>query len=211
MSTPTPTPAPPAGSTPPEGGTGGTGPAGSPPPATPPVPPADSGDGTDWKAMARQWEKRAKENGTAAAELEKLKAANQTEQEKAIAAAEKNGRTAALSEAAPQIAQARLEAAAARAGVDLAPLAEFIDVTRFIGDDGTVDDKAIKAAVEKLGKLAPARGAGRSGADLGGGGGSGDQAHSLDKEIAQAKANGDWRTVMRLENSKLATAEAAQN
>lgn len=199
------------GTPPPPGGEGGTPPPVVPPvvpPVAPPVVPAAGGDGTDWKAEARKWETRAKENKGAVDELATLKASQMTEQEKAVAAAEKAGRTAAQAAAAPQIAQARLEAAAARAGVDLTPLAEYIDVGKFIDKDGAVDDAAIKKAVEKLGKLAP-KGAGRSGGDLGGGG-SGDQAQSLDKQIAQAKADGNWRRAMQLENTKLMAAEAAQ-
>ncbi|MER5213696.1 hypothetical protein ABT063_24770 [Streptomyces sp. NPDC002838] len=177
-----------------------------PAPPSPPAPPASTppagGAEPDWKAEARKWEQRAKDNKGAVDELEKLKAAQMTEQEKAVAAAEKQGRTAALSEAAPQIAQARLEAAAARAGVDLSEFAEYLDVGKFIDKDGAVDDKAIKAAVDKFAKLAPPKGPGRSGGDLGGG--SGDQGPTLDQQIAQAKADGNWRLAMRLENSKLA-------
>lgn len=43
---------------------------------------------TDWKAEARKWEQRAKKSQAAEIELEKLKAAQMTEQEKAIARAE---------------------------------------------------------------------------------------------------------------------------
>lgn len=43
---------------------------------------------TDWKAMSRKWEKRAKENEAAAKELEELKAASMTEQELAAKKAE---------------------------------------------------------------------------------------------------------------------------
>lgn len=53
-------------------------------------------DNTDWRAKyeemrqhSRDWEKKAKANESAADELEKLKAANLSEQEKAIARAEK--------------------------------------------------------------------------------------------------------------------------
>ncbi|MCM2394354.1 hypothetical protein [Streptomyces albipurpureus] len=166
--------------------------------------PGTSGDGTDWKAMARQWEKRAKENSGAQTELEKIRAANMSEQEKAVTAAEKAGRTAALSEAAPLIAQAKLEAAAALAGVDLTTLAEYIDLKRFVDKDGQVDDTAIKKAVTTFAKLAPARGAGRSGGDMGGGSGSGDQAASIDKQIADATAKRDFATVIRLKRQKAA-------
>lgn len=196
------------GSDPTPSAPGSADPAPTPPTPALPAPPtpgsSEGGEGPDWKTEARKWEARAKENKTAADELEKLKAAQMSEQEKTVAAAEKQGRTAALAEAAPQIAQARLEAAAARAGVDLAPLAEFIDVTKFLGEDGTVDDTAIKKAVEKLGKLT-SKGPGRSGGDMGGAGGSGDQAASLEKQIEEATKRRDFATVIRLKRQKAAT------
>lgn len=161
------------------------------------------GDVTDWKAHSREWEKRAKANSDAATELEKLKAANMSEQEKAVKAAKDEGRTAALAETIPQIAQARLEAHAARAGVDLSEFAEFIDLTKFVGEDGQVDDKAIKAAVTKFAKLAPS-GAGRSGGDMGGGGGSGDQNASLDKQIEEATKARNFTRVIALKRQKAA-------
>lgn len=193
-----------------EGGSGTTSPAPSgegTPPATPPAPPTPTppaptppagGAEPDWKAEARKWEKRAKDNNT---ELEKLRTASMTEQEKAIAEAETKGRTAAASEYGQKLAAAEFRAAVAAAGIDLGEAAEYIDVTRFVGDDGEVNVAAIKSAVTKFSKLAPAKGPGRSGGDLGGG--SGDQPASLDQQIAQAKADGNWRLAMRLENSKL--------
>lgn len=196
MSTPTePTPAPSAP------------PVSDPPPAPTPQPPADPpppvGDGdTDWKAMARQWEKRAKENNKAQDELEKLRAASMSEQEKAVKEAEAKGRTAAAAEYGRKLATAELRAAAAAAGVALDDIAEYLDVSRFVGEDGEVDTKAIKTAVTRFAKLAPAApAAGRSGGDHTGS--SGDQPPNLDTQIAEAQAKGDWRTVMRLQNSKL--------
>lgn len=50
----------------------------------------DQNDDVDWKAEARKWEQRAKENKSASAELTKLKAANMSELEKAQAAAAEN-------------------------------------------------------------------------------------------------------------------------
>lgn len=44
---------------------------------------------TDWKAEARKWESRAKKSEAAAIELEAIKMAQMTEQEKATARAEK--------------------------------------------------------------------------------------------------------------------------
>ncbi|MDX3065401.1 hypothetical protein PV518_25030 [Streptomyces sp. ND04-05B] len=162
------------------------------------------GDSTDWKAEARKWENRAKANHT---ELEKLQAANMSDQEKAVSEAEKKGRTAAASEYGAKLAAAEFRAAVAAAGIDLGEAAEYIDVNRFVGDDGEVNVAAIKSAVTKFSKLAP-QGAGRSGGDMSGG--SGHQAPTLEQQIAQAKADGNIRLVMRLENSKLAAAEANQ-
>lgn len=169
---------------------------------------AGSGDGseegTDWKAHAREWEKRAKANATAATELEKLRKANMSEQEKAVTEAEARGRTAAAADYGTKLAGAEFRAAVAAAGIDLGEAAELIDVTRFVADDGEVNVAAIKSAVTKLSKLAP-KGAGRSGADLGGAGGSGDESASLDKQIADATAKRDFASVIRLKRQKAAT------
>lgn len=51
-------------------------------------PASAAADATDWKAMARKWEKQAKENKAAADELAKLKEASMTEQELAAKKAE---------------------------------------------------------------------------------------------------------------------------
>ncbi|MEV8623403.1 hypothetical protein [Streptomyces sp. NPDC051079] len=201
-----------------EGGAGsasGQPPAGNPDPSgqppTPTAPPAGdqggqpsgaSGDDTDWKALARQWEKRAKENKSAVDELATLKASQMSEQEKAVAAAEKAGRTAAATEYGAKLAGAEFRAAVAAAGIDLGEAAELIDTTRFVGTDGEVDTDGITAAVKKLAKLAP-RGPGRSGGDLGGSGGSGDQP-SIDKQIAEAQAAGKWQQVIALKRQKAA-------
>lgn len=73
-------------------------------------PPADT---TDWKAMARKWEKQAKENKAAADELAKLKEASMTEQELAAKRAEET-------EAQLREAQRKLNVyeAAKTAGID---------------------------------------------------------------------------------------------
>lgn len=195
------------------GSVSGQPPAGSPDPSgQPPTPPAPSageqggqpsgasGDDTDWKALARQWEKRAKDNKTAVDELAALKASQMSDQEKAVAAAEKAGRTAAATEYGAKLAAAQFETAVARAGIDLGDAADLIDTTRFVNKDGEVDTDGIKAAVKKLAKLAP-RGPGRSGGDLGGSGGSGDQP-SIEKQIAEAQAEGKWQTVIALKRAK---------
>lgn len=115
---------------------------------------------TDWKAEAEKWqalarknEDRAKGNAAAAKELERVKAAAMTETEKAVAEAKLAGRTEALTAVGARLATAELRAAAA-GRVDQATLAgflEYADLTKFVGEDGEPDAKAIEAAVKKLG------------------------------------------------------------
>ncbi|MBK3573183.1 hypothetical protein JHN63_04965 [Streptomyces sp. MBT65] len=162
-----------------------------------------SGTEPDWKSESRKWEKRAKDNSDAADELARLKASQMNDQEKAVSAAKKRGRTAAAIEHGKELASARFEAAVTRAGVDLGEAAELIDTARFVDKDGKVDSDAITAAVKKLSKLAP-KGAGRSGGDMGGGGGSGDQAASLDKQIEDATKARNFAEVVRLKRLKSA-------
>lgn len=150
-------------------------PAPTPTPAASPAPAPSTGDETDWQAKhkeavahSREWEKRAKENSKAADELEKVRQQNMSEQEKAVAEAETKGRTAAASEYGAKLAAAEFRAAVGLAGIDLGEAADLIDTRQFVGEDGEVDTKAIKAAVAKLAKLAP-KPAGKSGGDLSGG------------------------------------------
>ncbi|WP_457028100.1 hypothetical protein [Kitasatospora sp. P5_F3] len=183
-------------------GAGVTPPAGDPtPPPVPPVTPP-AGDTTDWKAQARKWEDRAKANSKAADDLAALQKQAMTDQEKAVVDAEAKGRTAAAADYGTKLAAAEFRAAVAAAGLVLGEAADLIDTTRFVGKDGEVDTDAITTAVKKLAKLAPARGAGRSGGDFGGG--SGDTAASIDKQIADATAKRDFATVIRLKRQKAA-------
>lgn len=105
-----------------------------------------------WQALARKNEERAKSNATAARELEKFRAQHMTDQEKAVAEAESRGRTAALTEAGMRLARAELRAAAAGL-VDKSTLdgfLEYADLSKFV-KDGELDEKAIAAAVKRLG------------------------------------------------------------
>lgn len=125
---------------------------------------------TDWKAMARQWEKRAKENAKASEELDKLRQKSMTEQEKAVAEAKAAGLSEAAKTYGSKLATAELKAAAASKGVDLSSISDLIDASRFVGEDGEVDTAAIGKAVDKLAKsLGPKR----NGGDFNGGNGAG--------------------------------------
>lgn len=95
-----------------------------------------------------------KELRAAQAELEKVRQAGLSEQEKAVAEAKASGATEAARAAAPRLVRAELRAAAAEAGLSKDALAGFLDyadLSKFVTDDGEPDDKAIAAAVKRLG------------------------------------------------------------
>ncbi len=168
------------------------------------------GGGTDWEAKyketlahSREWEKRAKANSTAAEELEKLKNAQMTEQEKAVAAAEKAGRTAAAQESQAEIdkrdAQLReltvrdaVRDRAEKHGAKASALLDSVSFRQKIADldpsaktFGANLEEAIKAAVQDNPAFA-VQTAGKSGGDLSGGTGEGaaKRAGSLSGAIA---------------------------
>ena len=117
-------------------------------------------DVKDWKAEAEKWstlarkhEERAKSNAQAAKELEKVRAAAMTEQDKAVAAARAEGMTEALKAAGPRLVRAEFRAAAA-GQVDKQTLdayLEDVDLSKFLADDGEPDTKAIEARIKRLG------------------------------------------------------------
>lgn len=101
---------------------------------------------------ARKWETRSKENHQAKTELEKQRQASMTEAERAI----EEARTAARQEAATtygkRLATSEIRATAADAGADLAGVFDYLDLGRFVGEDGEPDTKAIKTFVDGLPK-----------------------------------------------------------
>lgn len=170
-----------------------------------------SGDATDWEAKyketlahSREWEKRAKANSGASEELEKLRAASMTEQEKAVAAAEKAGRTAAAQEAQAELdkREARLreltikDAVRERADKHGAKASTLLDSLAFRERIKDLDptsktfganlDDAIKAAVKENPSYAT-QSAGKSGGDLSGG--TGEAAAKRSGSLAGAISN----------------------
>lgn len=95
---------------------------------------------------SRKWEQRAKDNATAAEELEKLRAASLSDQEKAVAAAREEGRKEASESLTEKLLRAEFKAAAAGKLPD--GLVDAIDVKRFLDDDGEPDTGAIAKFVE---------------------------------------------------------------
>jgi hypothetical protein len=127
----------------------------TPPPAPPPSadPSASSTNATepetDWKAEARKWETRAKENSKAVTELDKLKAKTMSETEKAVAEAEARGRTAAVTDFGSRLAAAEIKAALTGVVSDPNVIVEDLNLARYLTDDGEVDSKAVAALRKK--------------------------------------------------------------
>lgn len=85
-------------------------------------------------------------------ELASLKQAQMSEAEKQVAEAEARGRSAAASDFGKRLARTQFDAIAGRRNPDFDTNSalEFVDLGRFVGEDGEPDAKAIKAAVERL-------------------------------------------------------------
>jgi hypothetical protein len=109
-------------------------------------------DETDWKALARKWEQRAKENNAAAKEQERQRLASMSEAERAVAEAEARGRSAAMEAMGERLVRSQFLAAAAKrnAAHDSEALLEDLNLKKYIGEDGEPDPKAIAKAVERL-------------------------------------------------------------
>lgn len=106
-----------------------------------------------FKARARTAEKAAK---TAEAELEKLRKATMSEQEKAVAEARAVGRAEAVAEANDRLLRAEIRATAAGKLADPADAAALLgDLSTFLTADGEPNAKAITSAIDELVKAKP--------------------------------------------------------
>lgn len=85
-------------------------------------------------------------------ELEEARKASMSESEKAIAEAKAAGRTEAATEFGQELARERFDALAGRRNPDFdtAKALEYVDLSKFLGEDGRPDAKVIAAAVERL-------------------------------------------------------------
>lgn len=111
----------------------------------------------DWKAEARKWEQRAKDNSAAAKKLAALEAANQTDAERAQAAARQAEQRAEA--AVRRVASAEIRAALTGVVPDPAAVVEDLDLGRFIdADSGDVNTDAVAALKAKYAALAPPQG-----------------------------------------------------
>lgn len=101
------------------------------------------------RAEAAKYRTAAKQAQT---EAEKRQRESMTEAERAVAEAEARGRQSAVTEFGKRLARTEFDAAAGRRNPDFktADALEFLDLAKFVGEDGEPDVKAIKAAVERL-------------------------------------------------------------
>lgn len=85
-------------------------------------------------------------------EMETLRQANMTADEKVIAEAKASGRSEASAEWGSRLARSEFNAQAAKRNpeFDTADALEFVDLTKFVGEDGEPDVKAITSAVSRL-------------------------------------------------------------
>lgn len=111
------------------------------PPARASEKPAD--EGTDWKAEARKWEQRAKENSTAAARLAEIEDASKTEAQRAAEA--------------QAVAEQRAVAAEARALRREVALEHSLTTDDAALLDGITDEDAMRALAARLATPAPTR------------------------------------------------------
>ena len=87
------------------------------------------------------------------AELEKFRAAQMSETERAVAEAKQAGLTEAQKAAAPRLVRAEMRVAAVEAGLGKEALdgfLEYADLSKFVTEDGEPDTDAIAKAVARL-------------------------------------------------------------
>lgn len=108
-----------------------------------------------WKEKAREQEKRAKANAKAQTELEKLRKQTMSETEKAVAEAEAKGRQSAMAEVGERLAAAKIETALTGIVPNPGDIVEDLNLAKYVTDDGSVDEAAVKALRTKYEGLAP--------------------------------------------------------
>lgn len=100
-----------------------------------------------WKTLSRKNEAQAKANSQAAKELEELKKASLSDQEKLIASAREETAAAIRKEYAGKFVEAELKSAITGKTIEASALLSF-DRSSFIDESGEVDSNAIAAWVE---------------------------------------------------------------
>lgn len=119
---------------------------------------------TDWQAEARKWkdlsrkhEGRAKDNANAQSELDRIKASQLSETEKAVKEAEDRGRAGAALEYGQRVAAAEVKAALTGLIDDPARVVSELNLAKYVTDTGEVDSAAIDSLKETFAGFAQAR------------------------------------------------------
>jgi membrane protein involved in colicin uptake len=119
----------------------------------------------DAERKARRAAERAAK--AAQAEIEKLKEAQLSEAERAVAEARREARAEALAEVNARVLRAEIKAVATGKLTDPADALTFLDPSEFdVSEDGEVDTKSISKAIDDLVKSKPYLAAQRVGGDV---------------------------------------------
>lgn len=117
----------------------------------------DKGDGTDWKAEAEKWkaqsrkhEQRAKENAAAAKERDRLRREGMPEQERKIEEAVAKALAEERSKGGVKLARQAFLAAAKGAIPNAGDVADDVNLSRYVKDDGEVDEDGLAELVKRL-------------------------------------------------------------
>lgn len=172
------------------------------PPATEQTPEDLTGLKNSLTASRRDHRAAVKQVRDLTAEIDALKTAAMTENEKALAEAEKRGAAAASETFGRQLAAAKFEAAASRAGLDLGDAAVLIDVARFVNAKGEIDAPGMENAVQALARALKPTVTGPSGGDMTGGG---EPSRDMEAQIQDAYKRGDYATAIALKRRTTST------
>lgn len=155
---------------------------------TPPADEAPEPDKTDWKAEAEKWKSFSRKHEDQAkanhAELEKLRQAQMSDQEKAINEAMSKGRAEAVREFSERLAVSEIKGALAGVVPDPSAIVEDLNISKYVGEDGNVLSDKVNALRERYSKLAPAK---RESLDLGQG--KGKNSNGDKPQLSQADLN----------------------
>ncbi len=117
-----------------------------------------------WKALARKHEANAKVNAAAAKERDELKRQGMSDAERLVEEATAKARGEERSRLSGLLARQGFIAAAAGRITNAADVAADLNLTRYVGEDGEVDEKGL---AELVNRLAPAKSGGDSGQQRG--------------------------------------------
>lgn len=102
-------------------------------------------EATKWKSLARKHEKTAKTATSLQRELDSTRQSNMTDQERAVEAARAEARTEALKASGERLARSEIKAALTGLIDNPADIIEDLNLSRYVTEDGEVDEDAVDA------------------------------------------------------------------